>query len=201
MDMNSPEQSTSQLWTTIEAWLQENAPVDYAALHPLVANVENHAPEIVNELEPQFASFLRVQNGSDHVPPAPEGDGSPDDLRVSTGVIPGFRLLSAVEVPSIEVLSPQEARAMNWVPFAVNDGPGYLVVDHNLGESFGAVLHVDVWACLDGDLCWMNIDSLLNDLGRALFEGELFHLGMRRFSRELDGQGQLLWRWEPDRRV
>lgn len=182
--------SVPEAWIDIEGWLESNAPIDYHALRGRSLDAEALGRRSGRLVHPQLQEFLTSQGGADDVPPAPQNL----EIGTKTGLIPGFRIMSREEIETFHIGSSRDDALMNWTPFAANDWGACLVVDSSSGPDFGSVRLVDVWATVDGDICWPELVVLLRGLRAALVNGEVLVFGGLEYVRETLQRGQLLWR-------
>ncbi|WP_406378010.1 SMI1/KNR4 family protein [Streptomyces sp. NBC_00197] len=174
---------------SLDAWLEANAPADFAALNPPAAQDDIDAVSDRRfPLHPDLAVWLGRHDGVT----ATKGHDGPGVI------IPGGFLLHGAEGMSAGQRSLEEAIAewidenesedpglrdiydgvygylfhVRWVPIATDITGGKLIVDHRGGDRFGNVLYGLQAGDTDGPVkVWDSLSHMFRDLLAALAEG------------------------------
>ncbi|MEV2210449.1 SMI1/KNR4 family protein [Streptomyces sp. NPDC050997] len=178
----------------LDAWLEVNAPADFAALNPPAAR--NDIDAIADgrfPLHPDLVRWLERHNGVT----ATQGHGGPGVilpegfvLHAAEGMRAGQRLMEeaiAEWVDENEAEDPDVrdiyegvygyAFHVRWVPIATDLTGGKLLVDHRDGDRFGNVLHGLHGGDTDGPVkVWDSLSHMFRSLLTALTEGTTMRL-------------------------
>ncbi|MFF7982017.1 SMI1/KNR4 family protein [Streptomyces sp. NPDC007901] len=173
----------------LDAWLEENAPADHAALNsPATREDIDAIADRRFALHPDLAAWLERHNGVT----AAKGHNGPGVilpegfiLHDATGMRAGQRALEEAIAEWVDENESEDpdlrdiydgmygyAFHVRWVPIATDITGGKLIVDHRDGDRFGNVLYGLQAGDTEGPVkVWDSLSHMFRDLLAALTEG------------------------------
>ncbi|MFF4922794.1 SMI1/KNR4 family protein [Kitasatospora sp. MY 5-36] len=191
-------------WQRFSAWLAAHSPADHAALRPPAdAGRIAHLEEGLGfALHPQLRALLELHDG---VAQPPDGEMYPPGSFLPLGhrLIPTEHILTRhrefAEVLPPETFGPESWRhlvshAHWWVPIALPNDGGLLLVDHLPGPVYGHVYEMGLGSGdADGSLWATSLADMFTALTDSLTTGRQFHHFAPDTHRHAPGHHRIDW--------